>query len=101
MFGEILRELRTASKMSQIQLAKAIGVSQGTVYFWENNINEPSAAYLVKLSEFFSIDIETLLGVKHEVANKQGTIEVLDLFNQMNFKQRELSIAIMKEILKN
>ena len=52
MFGKNLKELRTEKGYTQAELAKEIGVSQGAIYFWEKEINEPTAGYLVKLAEY-------------------------------------------------
>ena len=39
-----IKELRKELNISQQQLAKAIGVSQKAIDFWEKGINEPKAS---------------------------------------------------------
>ena len=41
--------------MSQEQLANAIGVSQKAIDYWERNVNEPKASYIVALVKYFGI----------------------------------------------
>ena len=41
--GETIRELRKEKNISQAALAKAIGVSQKAVDYWERGVNEPKA----------------------------------------------------------
>lgn len=41
--------------MSQEQLAKKIGVSQKAIDYWERNVNEPKASYIVVLVKYFGI----------------------------------------------
>ena len=48
--------------MSQPQLAKAIGVANSTVSFWENGINEPKASYIIALAKLFDVTTDYLLG---------------------------------------
>ena len=60
MFGKNLKELRTEKGYTQAELAKEIGVSQGAIYFWEKEINEPTAGYLVKLADIFGVSVDEL-----------------------------------------
>ncbi len=61
--NEVILELRTEAGLSQKNLAKEIGVSQKAIDYWERNINEPKASYIVKLAEFFNVSTDYLLGV--------------------------------------
>ncbi len=61
MIGRRIRELRTERKLSQLSLAKAIGVSQKAVDYWERGINEPKASYIVALCDFFDVSADYLL----------------------------------------
>ena len=98
MFSKILKQLRIESGLSQAQLAKEIGVVQGTIYFWENGTNEPTATYLARLAKFFNVDCEQLLGL--DLVQQQGDhLEVLKLYNQMDPKQQGLALNIMKTIV--
>lgn len=63
MFGELLKELRTRKGVSQIELAKAIGVSNGNVGDWERGRSKPGFDALITLSRFFEISPARLLGI--------------------------------------
>lgn len=63
-FGRNLKALRVEHKMSQEQLAKAVGVTQQCVSEWEKNNIEPSLSSLWRLSEVFDISIDVLVGKK-------------------------------------
>ncbi len=47
--------MRLEKGLSQAQLAKEIGVSQKAIDYWERNVNEPKASYIVALVKFFEI----------------------------------------------
>ena len=96
MFSQILKRLRKENGISQAELAKSIGVVQGTIYFWENGTNEPTATYLVRLAQYFQVDIEQLLGIEHIENNNQ--LEILKLINSLNAKQKTLAMEILKVI---
>ncbi len=53
--GDRIKELRKESNLSQTQLAKEIGVSQKAIDYWERNVNEPKAGYVIKLVKRFGV----------------------------------------------
>lgn len=60
-----IAELRARNnKMSQSKLAKELGVDVNTVYRWEKDISTISANNLRKLSLFFGVSSDELLGIK-------------------------------------
>lgn len=56
--GERIKELRIEKNLSQTQLGKKIGVSQKAVDYWERNVNEPKACYIIALVKFFEISFD-------------------------------------------
>lgn len=57
-------ELRKEKQISQQALAKAIGVTQKAIDFWEKGINEPKATYIFLLAKFFGVSSDYLLGLE-------------------------------------
>ena len=53
--GEKIKELRVDANLSQMQLAKMIGVSQKAIDYWERNINEPKSSYIISLVKVFEL----------------------------------------------
>ncbi|MCH5153212.1 MAG: helix-turn-helix transcriptional regulator [Clostridiales bacterium] len=66
-FGEILRELRTDKKLTQPQLAEAIGVSKSMISVWETGLSEPTASNIIKLAKYFEVSTDYLLGLKVDI----------------------------------
>lgn len=64
MLGKRIKELRIEKGLTQPELAKLLGVSNGIISIWENDINEPKASYIKKLSEVFQVSADFLLDVK-------------------------------------
>lgn len=62
LIAERIKELRSELGLTQSQLAKAIGVSQKAVDYWERGINEPKATYICRMAEFFNVSADYLLG---------------------------------------
>lgn len=59
--GDRIKKLRIEAGLTQPDLAKLVGVTNGVISFWENNVNEPKASYLRKLAEIFSVTADYLL----------------------------------------
>lgn len=65
MFGEIVKTLRTARSLNQVQLADGLDVSKQTISNWENNNILPSIDMLIKIARFFSVSTDYLLELDH------------------------------------
>ena len=58
----MIKDLRQERNVSQMALAKAIGVSQKAIDYWERGVNQPKASYIVALADFFDVSCDFLLG---------------------------------------
>lgn len=61
MFGSVIRELRQARNLNQVQLAKELKVTKQTVSNWENNNISPSIEMLINIAKYFSVSTDYLL----------------------------------------
>ena len=61
-----LRERRESLKISQIELAKKVGVTQNTISQWETGSRRPNIDMLVKLTEVFGCTADELLGIERK-----------------------------------
>lgn len=61
-FAERLKELRLEKRLSQKELAFEINLSQSAIAYWELGTRIPSAEAVVKLSRFFGVTTDYLLG---------------------------------------
>ena len=101
MFGKNIKELRIEKNMSQKMLAEKIGVTQGAVYFWEKEINEPTVGYIVKLATVFGVSVDDLLAYEVQKDNKENTkrVEMMAMFDKLSETQQALLISTAKELL--
>lgn len=56
--GDKIKELRIERGLSQMQLGRAVGVSQKAIDYWERNVNEPKAGYIIALVVFFELTFD-------------------------------------------
>lgn len=61
-FAVILKELRSERKLSQVELAKALNVSQSMIARWESDECEPTATNILAISDYFNVTTDYLLG---------------------------------------
>lgn len=62
-YGERIRELRQAEKLSQAQLAEKTGLSQSSIAAWEVGQNVPNANAIIILAKYFVVTSDYLLGL--------------------------------------
>lgn len=65
MLNQRIRETRLARKMSQVDLANALGVTKQSVSNWENDNIQPSVEMLIRLSQVLSTSTDYLLGLEN------------------------------------
>lgn len=62
-FGNRLKRIRKAKKITQNNLAKNIHVAQSTIANYENNIRFPGSDKLKQISDYLDVSIDYLLGL--------------------------------------
>lgn len=65
-FGERLRELRRENQMTTVDLGKALDCANSSISRYENDLREPRRDFLEKVSDYFDVSIDYLLGVSNE-----------------------------------
>ncbi|MBD5560581.1 MAG: helix-turn-helix transcriptional regulator [Clostridia bacterium] len=64
-----IRELRKQRRVPQRELGDYMGVGQSTVSAWERGLRSPEVEQLQRLSEFFEVSVDYLLGLDAGYAN--------------------------------
>lgn len=72
-FPQILKSLRKSKGITQTELAKNFNVSKSTISMYELGEREPSFEVLEKLSSFFDVTIDYLLGNTDTKEQKEKT----------------------------
>lgn len=61
-FKDILKQLRQDKGVSQKEVAKALNVSDDSIYNWEKGRSEPSINELINLADYFNVTVDFLIG---------------------------------------
>ncbi len=70
--GAMIRALRTEQGMTQLDLAKEMGVTDKAVSKWERDLSIPDVSSLPKLAELLGVSVEELLQAKTAVRERDG-----------------------------
>lgn len=79
-YGQAIKKERLMRGLSLNKAAKQIGVSHGSLFAWENNINSPSEKNIKKINEFYKTD-KAITANAEPVYINEHNIE----FNQYSF----------------
>jgi transcriptional regulator with XRE-family HTH domain len=74
-FGKRLIALRKARGITQVELAKALGTTQRTISYYENEAGLPTVALLGKIARALSVTTDELLGLKPTKVDRQTAEE--------------------------
>ena len=85
MLNQRFRLLRQAQGISQVELAKQLGVTKQSISNWENDNIQPSIDMLKQLAQVFSVSTDYLLGLDHtDIIDVSGlTPEVIGHLRQL------------------
>lgn len=64
LIAQRIKDLMKSEKLTQMQLARALGVGQSSVSDWINAKSEPRIENLWKLADFFDVSVDYLIGRK-------------------------------------
>ncbi len=103
-----LKLLRTEKNVSQQQLADVVGVSQQSINKYENHSVEPDIDTLIKISDFFSVSVDFLIGrtdirtvpcnmTEYSLNKKEKN--VIDGYRKAQQKDREIIDFIIKSYI--
>lgn len=92
--GQFTKELRKEKGLTQEQLVEILFVSARTVSRWETCANLPDLSILVRMSEFYGVDIKEILdGERRSESMDQEFKETLYKVADYNKKEREKAAA--------
>ncbi|MFM9281404.1 helix-turn-helix domain-containing protein [Paenibacillus jiagnxiensis] len=97
--GERIHLLRKAKKVSMDVLGKAIGTNSGNISDWENDKKQPSAKFLIALSDYFGVTADYILkgtGASHNKSPMPITLkETAWLINECIMNDVIVMVEIM------
>lgn len=81
-----IRYLRDKAGMTQVDLAKRLGISRSAVNSWEMSLSSPSLSNIVEMTEIFNVSADYLIS-----SSEKLLIDITDLTSE----QRELVLRMI------
>lgn len=89
-FGLTLKHLRLSRNLTQEQLAKKLDVTPSAITMYESGSRNPSIRMLTKISDFFNISIDELVGAPQKNNINEAVLGIsTEEFNQLSSAQKE------------
>lgn len=89
LFSIRLKELRTQSQLTQLELADKIGVNKQTISQYERGVRRPDLETLEALSDYFNVSADFMLG-KANITMRYVTSDDLAILNGFNDTELKL-----------
>ena len=103
-----LLELRKERNLKQEDLAILLGMTRQGYSYYEKGLRDPDPATLQKLSQYFGVSIDYILGstevrtvLPGETPLTDNEKTLLELFNQVPKEQQQLVVDLVAVALKN
>jgi putative transcriptional regulator len=78
-FSERLKESRKQARLTQVEIAEKLGISQPAYASWERGTKKPTQENLIKIAQTLNVTVDYLVGnFDEEITNKElDNIEIL------------------------
>ena len=100
--GAVIKELREKNKMTQLQLAEKLGVSDKTVSKWERGNGFPEVSLLLPLCNELDISVNELLSgerVSEEDYRKKAEENMVNLVKEAQESKKKIIMSAMVGVL--
>lgn len=97
--AETIKAFRKERKLTQAQLAEALGVTIGAVSKWESSLSIPDITLIIEMANMFETSVDVLIGYQWEKGNLGKTIDSLKTFRRK--KQFEQGLKEAEKALLN
>lgn len=89
-FPEILRTLRNSRKVTQAQLAEALGYGYTAIANYESGRNEPNIDTILKIADYFDVPAGCLLEKDSKIYRLDEELEfVIKKYSQLDREKKE------------
>lgn len=102
MIPERLKLLRENKGLTKTELAKRLGMPYNTYVNYEAGTREPGSEFLIKISKFYKVSIDYIMGASDEPRNSKSLEELLmEDDNEQKIKKNFLETLLKEDDKKN
>lgn len=100
MFNVKFKRMRKKLGMTQVQLAKKLGISPSAVGMYEQGRREPDSEMLLKISNFFNVSVDFFLESKKSKRRLKNAEEITKKIRSILSRSANLKDGVNKQTLK-
>ena len=97
-FAERLKALRKQAHLTQVELAKRLGIGQSSYADWERGKKNPTQENLIRLAQILNVSVDYLVGNSEEKSDELDNIELLFRMNSKGLTEEEKKV-FKKELI--
>ena len=97
-FAERLKEHRKQAHLTQVELAKRLGIGQSSYADWERGKKNPTQENLIRLAQTLNVSVDYLVGNSEEKSDELDNIELLFRMNSKDLTDEEKAV-FKKELI--
>ncbi|WP_419957258.1 helix-turn-helix domain-containing protein [Psychrobacillus psychrotolerans] len=99
--GKRLKEARLKNKLTQIEAAKKLGISNGTLSGYERDYRDPDTAILERMASLYEVTTDYLLGISgdKEPVHREAGISDNDYNNLSAYQKEVIDFFVTREQL--
>lgn len=97
-FSERLKESRKQARLTQVEIAEELGISQPAYASWERGVKKPTQENLVKIAQVLNVSVDYLVGNSEDRTDELDNIELLFRMNSKGLTEEEKEI-FRKELI--
>jgi transcriptional regulator with XRE-family HTH domain len=97
MIKERLLKLRERAGISQNEISKRLGIARTTYASYEQGAREPDLEMLGKLSEFFDVTVDYLIGKERAVDDQTKNV-ALEIYGRLPQEKKKLIDDMIKAL---
>ena len=96
-----LKELREEKRLTQKELAKALGLKRTRIAAYETGVNNPEYAVLLRLADYFHVTLDYLTGRSDtpEVTLTEEENQILLLLRRLSRGERAALLRLLEATL--
>lgn len=92
------KEIMRQKRVTGTELAKVIGVTQGTMSLKLNGHRSTEVGEIIDIAKYLGVSVSQLCDGESDVISKVDERALLNLYRQMTDKERELAIRLVQTI---
>ena len=104
--GNRIKMLREKNKMTQSELASALGIRQNTLSTWETGRYEPDNEMLKAIASYFGVSVDYVIGGDPPWTSMPGDqidmmrmVRLIRLVEQLSVEQFDLTVKYCEQLL--